>query len=82
MTRLRIESEGPHGGHIVKFDQPDPAVMATAMPIIRAAIQEMATDAGIPPDQVAEHLLTLAVQTKADHAAYQRECERRGILPL
>lgn len=81
MTRMRIESEGPNGGTIVKLNRPDDDQMATAMPIIRAAIHDMATT-GLPPEHVAEHLLGLAVELKADHAAYQRECERRGVLAL
>ena len=77
MTRVRVQVDDGHGTVALYVDAPDPEQAAVCAQVWAAAHS----------DAISEALLRLAViadltRLVADDEAYQRECQRRGLIPI
>lgn len=86
IDRIRVEVQDQEGNTRVMtvptLDTYSPAHQKAARELIGHTIDILAEDLGRHPDTIAHYLVTELVERHHDAIAYEREAQRRGVLPL
>jgi len=84
---LRVEATDQHGT-VWEIIPPDALGRLAARKraalgeLANAAVRDLAAEMGTDEDHARKVLVTEIMRQRADEAAYERVCERRGVLPL